>query len=122
MANTNNTAPATKVVVPCRISFANIWEARSINGGDEKYSVSCLISKKDKATLAKIKQAIEAAKEAAKTKKWGGKLPPNLKMPMHDGDEDRPDDVERPDYRHNHLRPGGQGLRGDRTLQRGGHP
>lgn len=89
---TNNTAPATKVVVPCRISFANIWEARSINGGDEKYSVSLLIPKDDKATLAKIKKAIEAAKEAAKSKKWSGKLPPNLKMPMHDGDVDRPDD------------------------------
>ena len=65
---TNNNAPATKVIVPCRISFANIWEARSINGGDEKYSVSLLIPKDDKATLAKIKKAIEAAKEAAKEK------------------------------------------------------
>ena len=64
---TNNNAPATKVIVPCRISFANIWEARSINGGDEKYSVSLLIPKDDKATLAKIKKAIEAAKEAAKS-------------------------------------------------------
>ena len=89
---TNNNAPATKVIVPCRISFANIWEARSINGGDEKYSVSLLIPKDDKATLAKIKKAIEAAKEAAKEKKWGGKIPPNLKLPMHDGDIDRPDD------------------------------
>ena len=68
MAN-NNTAPATKVIVPCRISFANIWEARSINGSEEKYSVSLLIPKDDKATLAKIKKAIEAAKEAAKEKK-----------------------------------------------------
>lgn len=89
---TNNTAPATKVIVPCRISFAIIWEARSINGSEEKYSVSLLIPKDDKATLAKIKKAIEAAKEAAKEKKWGGKIPANLKLPMHDGDIDRPDD------------------------------
>lgn len=34
MANTNN-APVTKVVVPCRISFANIWEPKSINGSEE---------------------------------------------------------------------------------------
>lgn len=92
MANNTNTAPATKVVVPCRISFANIWEAKSINDGDAKYSVSCLIPKDDKATLTKIKKAIDAAKEAAKEKKWGGKIPPNLKMPMRDGDIDRPDD------------------------------
>lgn len=90
MANTNSTA--TKVVVPCRISFANIWEPKSINGSDEKYSVSLLIPKEDKATLAKIHKAIEAAKEVAKSKKWNGKIPPNLKLPIHDGDIDRPDD------------------------------
>ena len=95
---TNNNTPATKVVVPCRISFANIWEPKSINGSEEKYSVSCLIPKSDKATLTKIKKAIEAAKETAKEKKWGGKLPPNLKMPMHDGDEDRPDDENYADH------------------------
>lgn len=89
MANTNN---ATKVVVPCRISFANIWEPKSINGSEEKYSVSLLISKDDKATLTKIHKAIEAAKEAAKSKKWNGKIPANLKLPIHDGDIDRPDD------------------------------
>lgn len=89
---TNNTTPSTKVIVPCRISFANIWEAKSINGGDEKYSVSLLIPKDDKATLAKIKKAIDAAKEVAKEKKWNGKIPPSLKIPMHDGDIDRPDD------------------------------
>lgn len=88
----NNNAPATKVVVPCRICYANIWEPKSINGSEEKYSVSCLIPKSDKATLTKIKKAIEAAKEAAKSKKWGGKIPPNLKLPLRDGDIDRPDD------------------------------
>ena len=75
---TNNTAPATKVVVPCRISFANIWEPKSINGSEEKYSVSCLIPKSDKATLAKIQKAVDVAKEDARGKKWNGKIPPNL--------------------------------------------
>ena len=88
---TKNTSP-TKVVIPCRISFANIWQAKSINGGEEKYSVSCLVSKEDKPTLTKIYKAVEAAKEDAKSKKWGGKIPPNLKLPLRDGDIDRPDD------------------------------
>lgn len=88
----NNTQPQTKVVIPCRISFANIWEAKSINGGDEKYSVALIIPKSDKATLTKIHKAVEAAKAAAKGKKWGGKIPPNLKLPLRDGDIDRPDD------------------------------
>ena len=88
----NKTTSPTKVVIPCRISFANIWEAKSINGGEEKYSVSCLIPKEDKATLTKIHKAVEAAKEDAKGKKWGGKIPANLKLPLRDGDIDRPDD------------------------------
>ena len=91
MANQKNFS-ATKMVIPCRISFANIWEPKAINGGDEKYSVSCLIPKSDKKTLARIQKAVEAAKEAGKTRKWGGKIPPNLKLPLRDGDIDRPDD------------------------------
>jgi len=82
----------TRLVVPCRISFANIWEPKGVNGSEPKYSVSCLVSKKDKATLEKIGGAIEAAKEDGKTRKWGGKTPTNLKLPLHDGDVDRPDD------------------------------
>ena len=94
MANVKNNQNqiSTKIVVPCRISYANIWEPKGINGSEEKYSVSCLIPKSDKKTLGKIHQAIEAAKEYAKDKKWGGKIPPNLKLPIHDGDLDRPDD------------------------------
>lgn len=88
----NKTASATKVVIPCRISFAAIFEPKSINGSDPKYSVSCVIPKSDKATLMKIHKAIEAAKEDGKTRKWGGKIPPNIKLPLRDGDIDRPDD------------------------------
>ena len=35
---------------------------------------------------------MEAAKEDGKTRKWNGKIPPNLKLPLRDGDIDRPDD------------------------------
>lgn len=90
--NTQNNASVTKVVIPCRISFANIWEPKSINGSEEKYSVSCIIPKDDKVTLSRIQKAIEAAKEAGKSKKWAGKVPTNLKLPLRDGDIDRPDD------------------------------
>ena len=91
MANTNQNNPTTqaqvqtqtqttKVIIPCRISFANIWEPKSINGSEEKYSVSCIIPKSDTKTIAKIKAAVEAAKEIGRSKKWGGKIPPNLKI------------------------------------------
>lgn len=91
MAN-NNQNSATKVIIPCRISFANIWEPKSINGSEEKYSVSCIIPKSDKKTLTKIHNAIETAKEAGKAKRFGGKIPANLHIPLRDGDIDRPDD------------------------------
>ena len=88
----NNQTQATKVIIPCRISFANIWEPKSVNGIEEKYSVSCIIPKSDKRTITKIKAAVEAAKELGKSKKWGGKIPSNIKLPLRDGDIDRPDD------------------------------
>ena len=84
----NNT---TKVIVPCRFSYLHCWEPDSVNGGDPKYSVSAIIDKKDTKTINAIKAAIEQAKKDS-VGKWGGKIPPNLKTPLRDGDTDRPDD------------------------------
>jgi hypothetical protein len=66
-----------------------------MNEGDTpKYNTCVLIPKSDTATIDKIKKAIEAAKEAGKTKlaDKNGRIPANLKLPLHDGDEERPDD------------------------------
>lgn len=82
----------TKVITgKVRFSYANVWEPKSINGGDEKYSVSLIIPKSDTKTINEIKAAIEAAKQEGKGK-FGGKIPANLKTPLRDGDVDRPDD------------------------------
>lgn len=86
---TNNNP--TKVIVPCRFSYAHIWEPDSVNGSEPKYSVSCIIDKSDKDVITKIQKAIEVAKEEGKGK-WGGKIPANLKTPLRDGDIDRPED------------------------------
>lgn len=79
-----------------RWSYANVWEPKSINGGTPKYSVSLIIPKSDKATIQKIKAAIEAAYKEGETKlKGNGKSIPSLvslKTPLRDGDIDRPDD------------------------------
>lgn len=82
---------ATKVIVPCRLSYLHCWEPNSINGGDPKYSVSAIIPKSDTKTVAAINVAIEQAKKES-ISKWGGKIPNNLKMPLRDGDIERPDD------------------------------
>ena len=80
-----------KVIVPCRFSYLHCWEPDSVNGGDPKYSVSAIIDKKDTKTINAIKAAIEQAKKDS-VSKWGGKVPANLKLPLRDGDIDRPDD------------------------------
>lgn len=88
-----NEVQATKVVTgKVRFSYLHVWEPTAIEEGQKKkYSVSLIIPKSDKATLAKITKAIEAAKEAGKVK-LGGKIPANLKTPLRDGDMERPDD------------------------------
>ncbi len=74
-----------------RLSYAHIWEPASINGGDEKYSVSLIIPKSDTKTIKAIQDAVEQAKQDGKAK-FGGKIPANLKLPLRDGDIERPDD------------------------------
>ena len=73
-----------------RFSYANVWEPKSVNGGEPKYSVSIIIPKTDKETLKKINTAIEAAKNLG-TAKFGDKLLNNYKTPLRDGDVDRSD-------------------------------
>ena len=88
----------TKVItgVNTRWSYANVWEAKSINGGTPKFSVSLIIPKDDTVTVNKIKAAIQSAYEEGQSKlKGSGKTVPALsvlKTPMRDGDLERPDD------------------------------
>lgn len=88
----------TKVItgVNTRWSYANVWEAKSINGGAPKFSVSLIIPKSDTKTIEKIKAAIQAAYEEGESKlKGNGKTVPALsvlKTPLRDGDLERPDD------------------------------
>ncbi len=93
-ANTGNKVNPTKVVTGLvRLSYANVWEPKSINGGAEKFSVSLIIPKADAKTLGAIQKAIDAAIEEGRGK-FGGKIPSKaaLKLPLRDGDVDRPDD------------------------------
>jgi hypothetical protein len=85
---------STKVITgKVRFSYVHAFVPTAINEGETaKYSVSIIIPKSDKATIAKINAAIEAAKELGKTSKFAGKIPANLKTPLRDGDIDRPDD------------------------------
>lgn len=99
----------TKVITGpnTRWSYANVWEAKSINGGTPKYSVSLIIPKSDTKTVEKIKAAIEAAyKEGESKLKGNGRsvLAPDaraalsaIKNPLCDGDLERLAGGFRPD-------------------------
>ncbi len=97
MSNVKPVNPMKVITGPnTRWSYANVWEAKSVNGGTPKFSVSLIIPKSDTATVAKIKAAIEAAYNEGQSKlKGSGKSVPALsviKTPLRDGDTERPDD------------------------------
>ena len=93
-----------KFLNPCKVitgvktrwSYANVWQAKSINGGAPKFSVSLIIPKSDIKTVEAIKNAIQAAYEEGQSKlKGNSKSVPALstiKTPLRDGDAERPDD------------------------------
>ena len=89
----------TKVItgVKTRWSYANVWQAKSINGGTPKFSVSLIIPKSDTKTVTAVKNAIQAAYEEGQSKlKGNSKSVPALtaiKTPLRDGDAERPDDA-----------------------------
>lgn len=90
----------TKVVTgTVRLSYANVWEPKSINGGAEKYSVSLIIPKSDKKTIAAINAAVDAAIEEGLAK-FGGKKPNKaaIKLPLRDGDTERDDEAYADSY------------------------
>ena len=94
-----------KTTNPCKVitgsntvmSYLNVNEPKpSLSGGLPKYSVSAIIPKSDTVTVDKIRAAIRAAYEQGREKLRGsdGYLLPleNLKLPLRDGDLERPGD------------------------------
>lgn len=79
-----------------RFSYASVFSPKAaMDGGEPKYSIVLLIPKKDTKTIEEIKKDIQAAIQAGK-EKWSGKIPQNVKTPLRDGDEERPD---RPEFK-----------------------
>ena len=95
-----NNNVSTKVITGVvRLSYANVWEPKSINGSAEKFSVSIIIPKSDTKTINEINDAVDLAiKESAG--KFGGKIPnkASLKLPLRDGDAERDDEAYKGAY------------------------
>ena len=87
---------ATQIIIPCRLSYAHIWEPGvNADGTPGKYSASLLVDKKDKETIAKIEKATEAAITAGKSTLANAKgvvVRNKLKLPLRDADEEGIDD------------------------------
>lgn len=85
----------TKVVFgPCRLSYTYLFKKFTPEGGEGgKYMTNVLIPADEKETLTAINKAVAAAKADGVKKKWEGKEPKKLVMPLRDGD-DRDKDVE----------------------------
>lgn len=96
MQNTDSRKVVTGVI---RLSYANIWEPKSINGSAEKYSVSVIIPKSDTKMISAINAAIDNAINEG-ISKFGGKKPNKaaLKLPLRDGDIERDDEAYKNSY------------------------
>ena len=78
-----------------RFGYVNVFAPRrNEDGTDGKYSVQILVPKENTAAVQLIEAAVEAAKRAGVTEKFGGKTPAasKLHLPLRDGDEEFPDD------------------------------
>jgi len=87
---------STKVKVvtgKVRFSYANVFQPKaSVEGGVPKYSVSIIIPKSDKDTVARLQKAFEETK-TANAAFFDGSVPKNLKGGLRDGDAEKDDPV-----------------------------
>lgn len=96
MAKLNKKISETSVRIgEVRFSYPAVFEPRvNPNAPDSKPKYSCciLISKDNKEALQTINEAVQAASRKGAEKFWSGKFPPTARKPLHDGDEEKPDD------------------------------
>ena len=75
-----------------RFSFVHVFEPAETLNGSLKYSVSILIPKSDKDTVARFNKAFEETKQA-NAAYFGGSIPKLLKGGLRDGDAEKDDPV-----------------------------
>lgn len=85
---TTTKAPTQKTTGEVRLSYFHGFDKHAAEEGNEPvYSTQVIIKKTDTATIKALNEGIEAAKIVGKDKKWGGKIPTKLKLPLRDGDD-----------------------------------
>lgn len=69
-----------------RFSYANVFEPRETQSGEEKYSVTLLIPKSDTDTYQRIVAEINKCLQEAVASVFKGVMPANPRLPLYDGD------------------------------------
>lgn len=85
---TNNDGTSIRIG-EVRFSYPRFFEP---NPETKKYSCCILIDKDNKEALDLIEKAVAIAAKKGAEKFWKGKIPANLAKPLHDGDDEKPDD------------------------------
>ncbi|MGV3139423.1 ssDNA-binding protein [Brevibacillus agri] len=89
----SNQDPKRVVTGKVRLSYVHLFTPFANQPGAEpKYSVTLLIPKSDIATKQRIDAAIQAAIQDGVSSRWNGVRPPQVHLPLHDGDGVRPSD------------------------------
>lgn len=84
-------SPTYVVTGRARASYVNVFQPRLNElSGREEFGLTLLVPKSDTETIAKLRAAANAAREA----KWGSKPPAGLHSPIHDGDGMKPNGGE----------------------------
>lgn len=73
-----------------RFSYAYVFEPRTTQNGETRYSVTILIPKSDLVTKQKIDAEIARVLQESVNSTFGGIKPTNPKTPIHDGDGLKP--------------------------------
>lgn len=78
---------------PVRFSYVNVFAPRrNPDGTPGKYGVCVVFPKTDKEAYNILEEAYKNAVALGKTTKWNGRVPAKVSLPLHDGDDERPDD------------------------------
>ncbi len=87
----NNSTSVTTGKV--RLSFVHLVKPYAYEQGqEEKYSCTILLPKSDVETKQRIDAAVNAAIERGVSDRWNGVRPPQIPVPIYDGDGVKPSD------------------------------
>lgn len=76
----------TEIMIMARAAYVHLETPWSNNDDDKKkYQLVAIIDNEDKATLEAVNTAVENAVKEGTSKKWGGKRPFELRLPLQDG-------------------------------------